>query len=88
MENKDNVFIDGMIFKRPRENAPDFVKGSISIKCAEFYDYMKANIKDGWLNIDLLESKGGKYYAKLNDYNPEKKEEQSPFGDSQSSSPF
>ena len=74
MENKDNVFIDGMIFKRPRENAPDFVKGSISIKCSEFYDYMKANIKDGWLNIDLLESKAGKYYAKLNDYNPEKKE--------------
>jgi hypothetical protein len=29
-------FPDGLIYKLPREGAPDFVKGSISIKRAEF----------------------------------------------------
>jgi len=32
----DNKFVDGLFAKAPRANAPEFVKGSISIKREEF----------------------------------------------------
>ena len=67
-----------MIFKKPSENAPSFVKGKLSIKCCDFSEFMVNNEKDGWLNIDLLESREGKYYAKLNDYVPNGNKEQQP----------
>ena len=62
-------FIDGLFVKNPRENAPDFVKGSLSILVDKFIPYLKskANAK-GYVNIDLLVSKDGNLYAKLNDW--------------------
>ena len=70
----DNVFIEGMMYKPPRENAPDFVKGSISVKLKDFFEFAKKNQNDGWLNIDMKVSKGGKLYFALNTWKPEKKE--------------
>lgn len=73
MENKDKVFADGLIFKGPRENAPDFVKGSLSIKVEEFKQFLDAHVTNaGWVNLDIKESKGGKLYCELNTYKPEK----------------
>jgi len=62
-------FIDGLFVKNPRENAPDFVKGSLSILVDKFIPYLKskANAK-GYVNIDLLISQDGNLYAKLNDW--------------------
>ena len=62
-------FIDGLFVKNPRENAPDFVKGSLSILIDKFIPYLKskANAK-GFVNIDLLVSQDGNLYAKLNDW--------------------
>jgi hypothetical protein len=62
-------FIDGLFVKNPRENAPDFVKGSLSILIDKFIPYLKskANAK-GFVNIDLLISQDGNLYAKLNDW--------------------
>ena len=62
-------FIDGLFVKQPRENAPEFVKGSLAISVEKFIPYLqsKANAK-GYVNIDLLESKEGMLYAKLNDW--------------------
>jgi len=64
-------FIDGLFVKSPRENAPDFVKGSLSIQVDKFIPYLKekANAK-GYINIDLLSSKDGNLYAKLNEWKP------------------
>lgn len=64
-------FIDGLFVKNPREGTPDFVKGSLSILVDKFTPYLKskANSK-GYVNIDLLESKEGVLYAKLNDWKP------------------
>jgi hypothetical protein len=64
-------FIDGLFVKNPREGAPDFVKGSLAISVEKFIPYLqsKANAK-GYVNIDLLESKEGMLYAKLNDWKP------------------
>lgn len=63
-------FTDGLIFKKPRENAPEFIKGSLSVKVDDFIEYLKKNESNGWVNIDLKVSKEGKYYAELNDWKP------------------
>lgn len=70
----DKTFIDGLIFKAPRATAPSFVKGSLSVKVEAFAAFAAQHQKDGWLNIDLKESKGGKYYAELNTWEKGKKD--------------
>jgi hypothetical protein len=64
-------FIDGLFVKNPGEGTPKFVKGSLAISVEKFIPYLqsKANAK-GYVNIDLLESKEGMLYAKLNDWKP------------------
>jgi hypothetical protein len=61
-------FPKGLIFKKPHDNAPSFVKGTLSIKVNEFIEWIKLNNTNGWCNIDLKESKDGKYYSQLNTY--------------------
>lgn len=62
-------FAEGIIFKRPKEGAPEFVKGKLSIKVDEFIAYLKANENNGWVNLDLLLSKDKtKLYFTLNDW--------------------
>jgi len=72
---KEKVFADGMIFKKPREGAPDFVKGAIAVKVDEFKAFLDKHNNNGWVNIDLKKSQGGKLYLELNDWKPEKKDE-------------
>lgn len=64
---KEAQFVDGMMFSKPHDNAPDFIKGQISIKVddmiASLQKYKKA---DGWVNIDMKKSKGGKLYFEYN----------------------
>ncbi|MCX6121926.1 MAG: hypothetical protein NTX44_09935 [Ignavibacteriales bacterium] len=60
---------------QPRENAPEFVKGSISINVDKFIPYLKSKAVItsngvGYVNINLLLSKEGKLYAKLDDWKP------------------
>lgn len=67
MEN-EKKFIDGLWVDAPREGAPEFVKGRISIN-AKFIDWYNANKNDkGYVNIDVLESQEGKWYAKHNEW--------------------
>ena len=62
-----------MIFKRPKEGKPDFIKGHIAIKVEDFSKFMQQYKKsDGWLNIDLLMSKENKLYLKLDTWQPKK----------------
>ena len=51
-------FPDGLIFKLPRENAPDFVKGSLSLKRAELVSWLSGK-SDEWINLDLKVGKSG-----------------------------
>jgi len=67
----EKIFADGMFFKRPREGAPDFVRGAISIKVAEFIPFIEKHAKDGWVNLDLKNSKGDKLYLELNTWQKE-----------------
>lgn len=66
MQPTTKIFANGLMFKRPRENAPEFVKGSLSIKIDEFITFLKQHEKKGWVNLDLKESKGLKLYFELN----------------------
>jgi len=63
---EETIFPEGFIVKGPGPNAPDFVKGKISIKVGEFSKFCANHANDGWINLDLLVSKSGKPYAKLN----------------------
>lgn len=71
----ETTFADGFILKAPHEKAPDFVKGSLSIKVDEAIKFLEAN-KDskGWVNLDLKEGKTGKWYVQKNDWKPEQKD--------------
>jgi len=66
----DIEFVDGLIVKAPKDGAPDFVKCSISIKRKDLGNWLR-NKDDDWINIDVKESKSGKWYAAVNDWKPE-----------------
>ena len=65
----DIEFINGLIFKLPHPNAPDFVRGKISIKRQALIDWLSAR-NDEWVNIDLKVSKEGKAYACVDQWKP------------------
>ena len=50
--SREKIFADGFAFKR-KENAPDFVVGSMSVKVDEAILFLKDNAKKGWVNIDI-----------------------------------
>ena len=62
----------GIYFNRPRENAPEFVLGSISIKKQEFLEWLdqKETNEKGYVNLDVLNGKEEKPYLAVNDYKP------------------
>lgn len=62
-------FPKGLIVKKPRDGAPDFVKASISIKREELIEWLSS--KDGdWINLDVKEAKSGHWYASVNTFKP------------------
>ena len=65
----EKIFVDGMIVKRS-ENAPDFVICNLSLKCDELVAFMREHHKEKWVNIQIKQSKGGKYYAELDTWQP------------------
>ena len=79
-DKPQKLFVDGMSFFKPREGAPDFVKGSISIDAPRLGVFLKANKQhmstSGYFNIDLKKSAAGKLYLELNTY--KKKSEPKP----------
>ena len=64
MEQKPKVFADGFSFKR-QENAPEWVIGRQSVKVDEAVEFLKTHQKNGWVNIDVKQSKAGGYYCEL-----------------------
>ena len=78
----DTKFVDGLSFFLPRDIAPEYIKGTLTIDPKRFVEWMKANAeslgtgrnRDGEtvkvFRIDLKVSQGGKSYAALNDWKP------------------
>jgi hypothetical protein len=65
----EKIFADGFLFKR-NEKAPDFVVGSISVKVEEATAFLKQHAKNGWVNLQVKNSQGGKYYIELDTFEP------------------
>lgn len=64
-------FVSGLSFKAPNENAPEYVKAKGSIKRADLIAWL--NTKDGeWVNFDVKVSNGGKWYAAVDNWKPNK----------------
>lgn len=65
-------YIDGIFVKDPHEKAPDFVLGRIAINREKAIKSLQ-EMDDEWINIDVLKSRDGNVYGKLDTY---KKEEE------------
>jgi len=66
----EKVYAKGLYGKKPRQGAPDFVLGSISVKVEDFISFLHANVNDaGYVNIDILNGKEDKLNCVLNDGN-------------------
>lgn len=66
---QDKIFADGFIFKKD-EQTPEFVIGKISIKVEEATEFLKNHSNNGWVNLDVKLSQGGKHYMELNTWKP------------------
>lgn len=72
-----DIFVNGMIVKAPHARAPEFVKASISIKREDLVAWLSER-SDEWVNIVVKESKGGKWYAAVDNWKPQEKPENKP----------
>ena len=67
----EKVYAKGFYGNKARQGAPEFVKGSISIKTSDAIEWLKANTNDkGYVNLDILEGKEDKLTICLNTYKP------------------
>jgi hypothetical protein len=88
---EDKIFPDGFIMKPPRETAPEWVLGSISVKVDEFKQWLDDNEKRGWVNLNMKRSQAGKMYCELDTWEPQKQDTQpasTPEGESADDAPF
>ena len=68
MEKKEKIFANGMSFKKRRDTAPEWIRAHISFKVDDFIDFLTQYEDNGWVNVDLKESKSGNYYCELNQW--------------------
>ena len=69
--SNETVFVDGMIAKAPNAGAPDYVKARLSIRREELIEWLQGQKAD-WINVEVKESKGGKWYAAVDPWKPER----------------
>ena len=71
--SNDNDFVDGLFVDAPHPKAPDFVKAKIALNVEALGKYLRTKYQAGeeWVRLDVKESKGGKWYAAINDWKPD-----------------
>lgn len=68
-EQKEKVFADGFIAKR-NEQAPEYVIVNLSVKVSEAMEFLNRNQSNGWCNMQVKRSQGGKLYVELDTWKP------------------
>lgn len=66
---EEKIFANGFSFKR-NNNSPDFIIGKQSIKVDEAVAFLQAKQKNGWVNLEIKQAKGGNYYMELDTWEP------------------
>jgi len=66
----EQKFVEGVYFNKPHPKAPDFVLGSVNFKKDIAIAWLQKQVADanGYVKTDAKESKGGKIYMQINDY--------------------
>lgn len=64
-----------MIVKKPSPKAPDFIIANLSFKVEEVVAFLQEHSKNGWVNVQIKESRGGKFYGQLDTWEKGKKDE-------------
>lgn len=75
----DIEFPTGIFASKPKESAPNFKKAQIRINARETFKWLTTKAKsldendkgEIWISLDLLESKGGKYYLSVDNWKPQ-----------------
>ena len=67
--SQDKVFANGMIVK-DRGNAPEWVIAKVSIKVEEFIQTLQQHADNGWVNLNIQRSRGGKDYVEIDTWKP------------------
>lgn len=67
----DANFANGLIVKRPHQNAPAFIKCSLSFKVDDFIQCLQQNNNNGWVNMDVKLAKDNqRLYAEIDNWQP------------------
>ncbi len=75
-QNEEKIYPKGIFFELPQTNAPDYIKGKLSVKVADFVQFLNDHQNvGGYVNLDLKVSKeAGKGYVQLNTWKPTDKQ--------------
>jgi hypothetical protein len=66
----DANFPNGLIVKVPHQNAPAFVKCTLSFKVQDFINTLQQNNINGWMNVDVKMSRNNSLYADIDSWQP------------------
>jgi hypothetical protein len=67
---QDKEFINGLNFKPPREQAPEFVKGTGSINKNRLIEFLQSK-QDEWVNFNVMVGRSGNWYAEVDNWKPD-----------------
>jgi hypothetical protein len=65
----EKIFADGMTFKLPHTNAPEFIVGSLYVHLKKFNEFAEKHVNArGYVNMQIKESKKGSHYVELDQW--------------------
>lgn len=67
---QDKEFINGLNFKPPREQAPEFVKGTGSINKNRLIEFLQSK-QNEWVNFNVMVGRSGNWYAEVDNWKPD-----------------
>ena len=66
----DKIFVNGIVVKQRHDRTPDYVLANISCKVDELIPCLQQHADNGWVNIQIKQSQGGKNYAEVDTWKP------------------
>lgn len=77
----DKVFAEGLFYNPPRDGAPDYVLGSLSVVPDKFAEWIGNQPVDGkgYVRLSIKMGKSGKAYVELDTWKPKATESDEPF---------